>query len=139
MTPTDQGFQRLARYVTRRRMELYPSRKAAADAVGMSKDTWAKIERGEPGVRGGSYIKVEQALQWATGSCEDICSGGEPTPVSALDDRYIAASVPPDEREAVARQAVQSASIAVADNLTSKQIRDLSSRIVADLKERGII
>ncbi|MBQ1163298.1 helix-turn-helix domain-containing protein [Streptomyces sp. A73] len=63
MPPHDQDLKRLGKHVERRRIELYPSRKAAADTDGMSKDTWLKIERGET-VRAGSYAKVESALHW---------------------------------------------------------------------------
>ncbi|MBQ1164822.1 helix-turn-helix domain-containing protein, partial [Streptomyces sp. A73] len=78
-----QDLKRLGKHVERRRIELYPSRKAAADTVGMSKDTWRKIERGET-VRAGSYAKVESALHWAPGSCQDILDGGKPVPVEPL-------------------------------------------------------
>ncbi|MBQ1164354.1 hypothetical protein KBZ21_40905, partial [Streptomyces sp. A73] len=44
-----------------------------------------------------------------------------------------------DPVEGVARQAVESASIAVTDGLTAKQIRALSDQVVAKLKERGIL
>ncbi|MBQ1163696.1 hypothetical protein KBZ21_37495, partial [Streptomyces sp. A73] len=73
----------------------------------MSKDTWLKIERGETG-RAGSYAKVESALHWAPGSCQDILDGGKPVPDEPLDDSHVVAVVPVEEREGVARQAVES-------------------------------
>ncbi|MBQ1164567.1 hypothetical protein KBZ21_42050, partial [Streptomyces sp. A73] len=73
------------------------------------------------------------------GSCQDILDGGKPVPVEPLDDSHVVAVVPVEEREGVARQAVESASIAVTDGLTAKQIRALSDQVVAKLKERGIL
>ncbi|MBQ1164040.1 helix-turn-helix domain-containing protein, partial [Streptomyces sp. A73] len=61
MPPHYQDLKRLGNHVERRRIELYPSRTAAADTVGMSKDTWLKIERGET-VRAGSSATVDSAL-----------------------------------------------------------------------------
>ncbi|MBQ1167116.1 hypothetical protein KBZ21_54875, partial [Streptomyces sp. A73] len=60
-------------------------------------------------------------------------------PVEPLDDSHVVAVVPVEEREGVARQAGESASIAVTDGLTAKQIRALSDQVVAKLKERGIL
>ncbi|MBQ1165216.1 hypothetical protein KBZ21_45330, partial [Streptomyces sp. A73] len=73
------------------------------------------------------------------GSCQDILDGGKPVPVEPLDDSHVVAVVPVEERDGVARQAVDSASIAVTDGLTAKQIRALSDQVVAKLKERGIL
>ncbi|MBQ1165330.1 hypothetical protein KBZ21_45900, partial [Streptomyces sp. A73] len=73
------------------------------------------------------------------GSCQDILDGGKPVPVEPLDDSHVVAVVPVEEREGVARQAVERASIAVTDGLTAKQIRALSDQVVAKLKERGIL
>ncbi|MBQ1165137.1 hypothetical protein KBZ21_44935, partial [Streptomyces sp. A73] len=73
------------------------------------------------------------------GSCQDILDGGKPVPVEPLDDSHVVAVVPVEERDGVARQAVESASIAVTDGLTAKQIRALSDQVVAKLKERGIL
>lgn len=58
-------------------MELFASRKAAADSVGISKDTWKKVEEGKP-VIAMSYAKIDRAFGWATGSCIAVADGGEP-------------------------------------------------------------
>jgi DNA-binding XRE family transcriptional regulator len=74
-------LDRLAKYVKAHRLELFASRKAAADVAGISKDTWQKVEEGAE-VREVTYAKVERALGWATGSCIAIAEGGEPVLVS---------------------------------------------------------
>ncbi|MEV7867517.1 helix-turn-helix transcriptional regulator [Streptomyces sp. NPDC088124] len=68
---------RLASRVKNRRLELYPSRLAAAGAVGISKDTWRRVEQGMD-VRESTYVKIDQALGWAPGSCVAVADGGEP-------------------------------------------------------------
>ncbi|MFD9425554.1 MULTISPECIES: helix-turn-helix domain-containing protein [unclassified Streptomyces] len=59
---------RLASHVRTRRLELYRSRLAAAEAAGISKDTWRRVEEGM-GVREVTYAKVDRALGWDTRSC----------------------------------------------------------------------
>ena len=71
-------LDRLARYVTAHRMELFPSYKEAARAAGISKDTWKKIEKGREDVRPTIYPKVAKALGWALGDCMAVAEGGEP-------------------------------------------------------------
>ncbi|MEJ8671928.1 helix-turn-helix transcriptional regulator [Streptomyces sp. MS1.AVA.1] len=68
---------RLAKRVKAHRLELYPSRLAAAQAAGISKDTWHRIEEGQD-VREATYAKVDKALGWATGSCVLIAEGQSP-------------------------------------------------------------
>lgn len=68
---------RLAKHVKAHRLELYPSRLAAAQAAGISKDTWQKVEEGHE-VRESTYAKVDKALGWATGSCVAITEGLNP-------------------------------------------------------------
>ncbi|MFF8997079.1 hypothetical protein ACF1GW_30905 [Streptomyces achromogenes] len=70
-------LDRLAKHVKAHRLELYPSRLAAARAAGISKDTWQRVEEGEE-VRESTYAKVDRALGWVTGSCVAIADGGEP-------------------------------------------------------------
>lgn len=58
-------------------MELFTSRKAAADTAGVSKDTWQRVEEGL-GVRENTYVKLDKALGWAPGSCLIVAEGGSP-------------------------------------------------------------
>jgi hypothetical protein len=70
-------LDRLAQYVKAHRLELYASRRAAAQAAGISKDTWQRVEEGQE-VREVTYVKVDDALGWATGSCVAVAEGREP-------------------------------------------------------------
>lgn len=91
---------RLGEQVKAHRLELYPSRLAAAQAAGMSKDTWQGVEEGRE-AQDRTYRKVERALNWGAGSCLVVADGG--SPVLVIDS----ASMPtpthqgmPDEKEA---------------------------------------
>ncbi|WP_119581533.1 helix-turn-helix domain-containing protein [Streptomyces europaeiscabiei] len=75
MAPRD--LDRLAARVKAHRLQAYASRKAAADAAGITKDTWQRVEEGKP-VREVSYVGVERALGWSVGSCLAVADGGEP-------------------------------------------------------------
>lgn len=70
-------LDRLAKYAKAHRMELYPSRLAAASAAGISKDTWRRVEEGQE-VRESTYAKIDKALGWAINSCILITEGHEP-------------------------------------------------------------
>lgn len=131
-------LQRLAERVKKRREQLNLSVIRAARVAGISKDTWKRVERGEP-VRHITYDKVEDALQWTVGSCRKIIDGGDPV---ILDDKTEAdppIKVPADALEGEIRGAVQGALIATADDLTSAQIRQVNDRAIEVLRERGIL
>lgn len=74
---TTRDLNRLAKYVRAHRLELFAARKDAAEAVGISKDTWRRVEEGQV-VRESTYVKIEKALGWAAGSCESISIGDSP-------------------------------------------------------------
>ncbi|TVL89833.1 hypothetical protein [Streptomyces sp. SAJ15] len=135
-TPKD--LARLAAAVKSRRHELGITRLAAATAAGMAKGTWQRVEEGAP-VREMNYAKIEKVLRWASGSCIATRGGGEPLPVEpgATEGVLIASASP--ELEAAVSQAVQTASIAVSDHLTAPEIRELSARVVQELKDRGVL
>lgn len=73
---------RLGARVKAHRLQTYSARKDAAEAGGITKDTWQRIEAGRP-ARDGSYLGVERALGWSVGSCVAIAEGGEPVLVAA--------------------------------------------------------
>ncbi|MFJ8146626.1 helix-turn-helix domain-containing protein [Streptomyces sp. NPDC096048] len=83
MTTTPRDLDRLAQRVKAHRMEQYPSRDAAAEAAGITRNTWKRVEEGQE-VRESTYAKVDKALGWAIGSCLAIAEGGNP--VLAADD-----------------------------------------------------
>lgn len=140
-TPRD--LARLAAAVKRRRLELELARLAAAQAAGISKDTWQKVEEGQP-VREMSYAKIDKALGWASGSCDLIMSGGDPIPVEpassveGVDIATVPIETPRNLGDEV-RRSVQTASLGTLGHLTADEIRTLSEQVVADLKARGVI
>lgn len=68
---------RLAKRVKAHRLELYPSRVAAATAAGISKDTWRRVEEGKP-VLDVKYAQIDRALGWVVGGCLLVAEGREP-------------------------------------------------------------
>ena len=88
---------RLGARVKAHRVQKYSGRKQAADAGGITKDTWQRIEEGRP-ARDGSYLGVERALGWAVGSCVVIAEGGEPVLVEAADGATSAITPTPTGR-----------------------------------------
>lgn len=130
---------RLARYVKARRLELGLARKLAAARAGMSKDTWRRVEEGEP-VREMSYAKMDPVLGWASGSTAGVLGGGEPVATRAAETSGAEISeLSSTDRGGRAREAIQLAAISTTSGLTAEEIRDLSDRAVEELKERGII
>ncbi|MFF4834039.1 helix-turn-helix domain-containing protein [Streptomyces sp. NPDC001315] len=102
-------LDRLGRRVKAHRLQLYPSRKAAADVAGVTKDTWQRVEEGRP-AREVSYAGIDRALGWAVGSCVAIAEGGEPVLVDAADDASPALTPAPTGRlsaEAVRKAAYE--------------------------------
>ncbi|MFG3476405.1 hypothetical protein ACGF3K_14235 [Streptomyces sp. NPDC047980] len=137
--PRDLG--RLARAVKARRLELHPSRLAAANSAGVSKDTWQKVEDGLL-VRDVSYAKMDPALGWVVGSCMLIAEGGEPVPASYHEDAdgtFMLSKIPPSLLPEDVRQVVTDSAMATTANLTVREIRDLSERIVEELRKRGLL
>ena len=88
---------RLGARVKAHRVQKYTGRKQAADAGGITKDTWQRIEEGRP-ARDGSYLGVERALGWAVGSCVTIAEGGEPVLVEAVNGTTSAITPTPTGR-----------------------------------------
>lgn len=138
-TPRD--LARLAKAVKTRRVELHPSRLAAAQAAGVSKDTWQRVEEGLS-VRDVSYAKMDPALRWVTGSCALIAEGGEPVLADYREDSaggYMVSKVPPSLLPEDVRRVVTDSAMATAANLTVREIHDLSDRVVEELRKRGIL
>ncbi|MGW7087621.1 hypothetical protein ACWGH2_29550 [Streptomyces sp. NPDC054871] len=133
---TDLG--RLAEAVKSRRLALYTSRVAAATAVRLSKDTWKRVEEGKV-VRDGTYVKIDEALKWAPGSCVAILEGRTAMPVEQVDgEPEVTTVVPSEALDEEVRNVVQLASIATT-GLAADEIRELSNRVVQDLKKLGVI
>jgi len=135
---TDQ-LHALAQAVKGRRLSLGLARLRAATLAGMSKDTWKRVEEGQP-VREMTYAAMEPVLHWAQGSCAAILAGGKPTPAepSQVDPAVTLADVSDGARGEAVQRIVESASIGVTD-LSAPEIRKLSARIIEDLQREGII
>ncbi|WP_030559169.1 hypothetical protein [Streptomyces aureocirculatus] len=113
-------LRRLASRVKAHRMELYPSRLAAAKAAGISKDTWQRVEEAES-VRESTYAKVDRALRWERRSSIAIAEGGEPF---LVDD----AEVPAVNKEPLRPEVLRSAAFSAARaKLPTASIGDLDA------------
>lgn len=125
----------LAGAVQGRRLQLNLSIIRAASTAGLSKDTWKRVERAEP-VRDITYSKIEDVLGWTQGSIAEILGGGSPTLIEpAGGDGITFARIPEED----IGQAVTGAMVAVADNLTAAEIREVSRLAVEELKRRGLV
>lgn len=136
---TDDDLPRLARAVKQRRLALGLARLKAAREASISKDTWKRVEEGKP-VREMTYAAIDPVLGWAVGSCDSIRAGGSPTVVapSGADPAVTLADISDVGRGSTVRRIVESASIATT-NLPADEIRELSERIVGDLRREGVI
>lgn len=131
-----ESLERLGALMAQRRMELNMSKRATSEAAGISINTYQRIEEGRP-VRDVTYAKIENILGWAAGAVHEILDGAaEPRRVERSAVRGVARVKVP---EADLEGAVTSAFVAVSDTLTGAEIRDLSRRVLDELKRRGIV
>lgn len=132
-------LRRLAERVAQRRRELNLPVTRAAAAADVSRDTWKRVERGEP-VRHLTYDKLEAALRWTAGSCQKVMDGGEAVPLDGGSGTGPQITpVPPETLEGEVRSAVQGALIATTDDLSSAQIREINDRAIEVLRNRGVL
>jgi hypothetical protein len=137
----DDALERLAKLTRRRRAELgLALNDKNAAAGGLSNRTWQRVEKGLP-IRETNYVKIDGLLQWAPGSCLRVLEGGEPVPVEEISGNPDGqkSPVPPEVLDAEARDVVQLALIATARGTSAEEIREMSERVVRDLRERGMI
>lgn len=139
----DRDYERLATIARRRRAELglALNDKNAKDG-GLSNRTWQRVEKGLD-IRDTNYVKIDGLLKWAPGSCLRILEGGDPISVDDMTDPAAAGNqkspLPPEVLDEEARDVVQLALIATAKGTTAEEIREMSERVVRDLRERGLI
>lgn len=106
-------------------MELFTSRKAAADTAGVSKDTWQRVEEGLD-VRETTYVKIDKALGWASGSCLIVAEGGSPVFVDSRTSD--AADTSPPASQKLSADTVRRAAFAAARaKLPSAPIGDIDA------------
>lgn len=126
----DERRGRLGALMKQRRLELDLPKRSVSDKAGVSINTYGRVEEGYP-VRDVSYSKIESALGWTAGSAQKVLAGtGEPV----AEDAQVASI---KMSEDALTDSVQRAFVAVTDDLTAAQIRELSDRVVEDLKKRG--
>jgi hypothetical protein len=137
MTP---ALDRLAALVQKRRTELRLGIEPAAKVGGISKDTWKRVEAGQK-VWDRSYAGIDEALQWATGSCLRILAGDDPIVSEPIPDvpSVKASDIPRSDLARLVGDAVQSAAIATKGSLTGDEIAELNERVLQQLHERGVI
>jgi len=128
---TSPAHERLATLVQQRRTELKLGVEPAAKAAGISKDTWKRVEAGQK-VWDRSFAGIEMALQWKPGTCREILDGLDPITTGLI-------QVSRADAVGEARDAVQLALIATTKGTTAEEIREMSERVVQELRERGII
>jgi DNA-binding XRE family transcriptional regulator len=133
-------LRRLAGLIAQRRVDLGMNKIDMARTAGLTITTYSKVEAGLS-VRDVTYAKIEPILGWATGSCRHILNGGSaPTVIEPSSVEGISlVAIPADGFEEDLSQAVTSAMVAVADNLTAAEIREISRRAMEELKRRGVI
>ncbi|WP_328941591.1 hypothetical protein OG259_07910 [Streptomyces sp. NBC_00250] len=137
MAPRD--FDALAQAVKNRRIELGYGYKTAAKKAGIAFETWKRIETGQP-VRDLSYSRAEPVLHWAPGSCVAVLEGKSPVLVTPAESASgVSISPMPAEALDAVKDVVQLAAIATTSGLTADEIRALSEKVVADLKEKGFL
>lgn len=144
---TTRDLPRLATFVARRRVELRLGIEPAARSVGMSKDTWKKVEglpeeAGPQPVRAATYARVDEALKWVMGSCEAIMEGGLPSEIESIGNGASMISVPQDDLGEEIQQAVHNAFLAAKDlsvDLSVSDVRKVNERIIEELIRRGIV
>jgi DNA-binding XRE family transcriptional regulator len=93
---TDAGRVWLGEKVQEHRKRLRLSKEEAARRAGVNVKTWTQVERGEV-VRDTTYVGVEEALEWQSGSAEAVLDGNDPVVVERAQEE------PPDEVAELAR------------------------------------
>lgn len=137
----DRNYTRLATVARRRRAELgLALNDKNAKAGGLSNRTWQRVEKGLP-IRETNYVKIDRLLHWAPGSCLLVLEGGEPVPTEEAESAPgVQKSVlPPDVLDAEAMSVVQLALLATAKGTTAEEIREISERVVQDLRKHGLM
>ncbi|MBR8638700.1 hypothetical protein KEF29_03645 [Streptomyces tuirus] len=136
-------YERLATLARRRRAELgLALNDKNAKAGGLSNRTWQRVEKGLE-IRETNYVKIDGLLQWAPGSCLSVLDGGHPVPVEEMKDPEASgvqkSPLSPEAASKEALDTVQLALIATAKGTPAEELREMSERVVHDLRERGLI
>ncbi|KQW11414.1 helix-turn-helix transcriptional regulator [Streptomyces sp. Root369] len=127
----------LAKAIRRAREAAGMTQADLAEKAGIAVGSVQNLEAGRARNRiPQSLAKVESALGWAVGSGVTILQGlAGPVTMEPIGGGRAIARIPADEAEG----AVKDALLAVADNLTAREIRELAKAITDELKGRGLL
>ncbi|TMS00110.1 hypothetical protein [Nonomuraea basaltis] len=78
------NFKRLAELMNQRRVALRLQWNDVAEQAGISTAHLRKFRSGEAGVSDLVRARLEEALQWASGSIESVLAGGDPTEMTSV-------------------------------------------------------
>ncbi|WP_019358047.1 helix-turn-helix domain-containing protein [Streptomyces sp. AA1529] len=127
--------QRLAEQVRLRRTQLGKTKVDVARDADLNINTYNQVEAGQS-VRDNTYGKIEPALGWAAGSCQEILRGGSPTTIEPGPDGSVISPVQPDDLKDAVGRAVQDAAVATTD-LPAPEIRKLKQQVLEELERQG--
>lgn len=103
----------------------------------MSNTTWHRVEDGK-GVRDTTYSRVDEVLGWPLGTSAQVLDDPSYRPFPSEVAGGARISQVPIEEDAV-RQAITSATIATAPELTGAQIKALQEKAIEELRRQGIL
>ncbi|WP_329114580.1 hypothetical protein [Streptomyces sp. NBC_01353] len=139
MAPSD--LDRLAGAAQKRRRDLgLALNDKNAQAAGTSKGTWQRVEKGLP-IRATNYVKIDGLLEWAPGSCVAVLEGRDPVPARPMESNpnVVVSDIPPELIDDEARDVIRLVAVATTKGLTAPEIRELSDRVVRELREHGLL
>lgn len=133
----ERDWKRLAVAIRQAREAANMTQIDLAERANISEGSVQNLESGNGRTRiPPTLARVERALGWAAGSGVAILQGAaEPVLISDVGGGRYVATIPESELQ----DAVTKSAIAVTDNLTAREIRDLAQRITDELKQRGLL
>ncbi|MFE3796954.1 helix-turn-helix domain-containing protein [Nocardia tengchongensis] len=143
-----ENWLRLADYVRLRRKSVgLETRQKLAQATGLSYRVLGDLERGTRRVSDGTLSRVEQALQWYSGSAREVLRGGEPTPTDHEGPLVLRggeptsteqqAAVQPEVARPLARARGMGEAFQIAGDLIESGQRSIGLRLLRALHDAG--
>lgn len=131
-------LDRLAKSVKAHRMQAFPSRDAAAETAGITRNTWKRVEEGLE-VRESTYAKIDKALGWSIGSCITITEGGNPVLVDDSPAGAAPAPVTPMTEDEARRAVFEAARAKMPASTPIGDIDAFSDELVEILRRAGVV
>ncbi|MGQ5576697.1 hypothetical protein [Streptomyces sp. ECR3.8] len=131
-------LDRLAKSVKAHRMQQFPSRDAAAETAGITRNTWKRVEEGLE-VRESTYAKIDKALGWSIGSCITITEGGNPVLVDDSPAGTAPAPVTPMTEDEARRAVFEAARAKMPASTPIGDIDAFSDELVEILRRAGVV